>query len=65
MGQDQPKYGGYDRALGQGEFVDDLRPDGLLHGALRFSEHARSRIESIDTTTARAMPIRGRLAWAI
>jgi len=56
VGQDQPKYGGLDRALGQGEFVDDLRLDGLLHGALRFSEHARCLIENIDTTAARAMP---------
>ena len=33
-------------------YVDDIRPDGLLHGALRLTDHARADVKSIDSTAA-------------
>ncbi len=56
IGVSSPKYGAYDRALGEKPFVDDLRFEGLLHGALKFSDHPRARVLSIDTSRAAAAP---------
>ncbi|MGH7265291.1 MAG: molybdopterin cofactor-binding domain-containing protein, partial [Candidatus Rokuibacteriota bacterium] len=41
---------------GQGCFVDDIDPPGVLHGAGLRSPHAHARIRSIDTARARALP---------
>ena len=43
-------------ALGERDFVADLSRPGLLHGAVRMSDHARAKIVRIDTTKALAMP---------
>ena len=43
---------------GRGRYVDDLPLDGVLHGAFVRSAVARGRITRIDTTAARALPIR-------
>ncbi len=56
VGVDVPKYRGRERALGEAPFVDDLRCDGQLHGALRFSPHPRARIRSLDLAAAEAVP---------
>jgi xanthine dehydrogenase molybdenum-binding subunit len=37
-------------------YVADLRREGLLHGVVLLSPHARARVESIDTRAASAMP---------
>jgi aerobic carbon-monoxide dehydrogenase large subunit len=37
---------------GRGQYVDDLRPDGLLHAAILRSAVAHGRIRSIDTSAA-------------
>ena len=50
-----PKYDALNRALGQSPFVDDLRFAGMLHGALKFSDHPRARVLSIDTSEAQAL----------
>ena len=49
------KYEARELALGDRSYVDDLRPEGLLHAALHLSEHARADIVSIDTTAAEAI----------
>jgi len=41
---------------GQGSFVDDRRIAGLLHVALRRSDHARARVTAIDIGDAADMP---------
>ena len=46
------KYDAYNKALGTSPFVDDLWFDGMLHGALKFSDHPRARILRIDTEPA-------------
>ncbi len=56
VGRDLPKYRAHDRARGAVAFVDDLRVPGLLHGALRFSDHPRARITRLDTARAAVMP---------
>jgi carbon-monoxide dehydrogenase large subunit len=47
-----------DRALltGQGRYVDDMAPDGLLHCAFVRSPLAHARIRSVDMAAARAVP---------
>jgi xanthine dehydrogenase molybdenum-binding subunit len=55
VGKRGAKYLAADLALGDRGYVDDLRRDGLLHGALVFTEHARADITAIDTTPAEAM----------
>ncbi len=50
------KYEGRDLSVGRRPFIDDMVPEGLLHGALRLSDHARADIVAIDTSSARAEP---------
>jgi carbon-monoxide dehydrogenase large subunit len=40
---------------GRGNYVDDLRVDGMLHAAIVRSPHAHAKIVSIDVTAARAL----------
>lgn len=56
IGVNSPKFGAVERALGTKPFVDDLRPEGMLHGALRFSDHPRAVVMSIDTSEAEKAP---------
>jgi carbon-monoxide dehydrogenase large subunit len=41
---------------GRGRYVDDLRPEGLLHAAIFRSSVAHGLIRSLDVTAARALP---------
>ncbi len=41
---------------GRGTFVDDIDLPEMLHAAVLRSTHARARIQSLDTTAARALP---------
>src|SRR5256885_7716025 len=41
---------------GQGRFVADVAPEGLLHVAILPSQHPAARIVSIDASAALAMP---------
>ena len=50
------KYEGQALTLGDRGFIDDMEPEGCLHGAVVLSEHARADIEAIDPTAALAMP---------
>jgi selenium-dependent xanthine dehydrogenase len=52
IGQSLTKYEAYETAIGKRLFVNDMKMDGMLHGALRFSDHPRARIISIDTDAA-------------
>jgi selenium-dependent xanthine dehydrogenase len=53
IGVSSPKFKAVERALGSKPFVDDLRFDGMLHGALKFSDHPRAKVLSIDVSRAR------------
>jgi xanthine dehydrogenase molybdenum-binding subunit len=56
IGARAPRYEGAELALGDRPFVADLVEPGMLHGALRFSEHPRARVLRIDTSRAEAYP---------
>ena len=49
---------GEDEALitGKGQYVDDIRLAGTLHGAFLRSPHAHAVIKSIDKSAAEKMP---------
>ena len=52
IGTSQPKYQGRALVLGQHRYTDDVRMDGMKYGALKFSDHPRARVRSIDTLLA-------------
>jgi selenium-dependent xanthine dehydrogenase len=56
IGVSSPKYRAFERAIGRKPFIDDLRFDGMVHGALRFSDHPRARVLSIDMSKAGKAP---------
>ncbi len=56
VGTRLPKYKAQDLVLGFHKYVDDMKLEGMLHGALRFSDHPRARVLSIDTSEAERAP---------
>ncbi len=48
------KYEAAALTLGDRDYVDDIRVPGMLHAALRLTDHARAEITGIDTTAALA-----------
>jgi selenium-dependent xanthine dehydrogenase len=52
IGQPLTKYEAYEMATGKRLFVNDLKFEGMLHGALRFSDHPRARVISINAEAA-------------
>ncbi|HSL64108.1 MAG TPA: molybdopterin cofactor-binding domain-containing protein, partial [Gaiellaceae bacterium] len=56
VGARAARYDGVELALGDKPFVGDLVAPGMLHGALRFSDHPRARVVRIDTSRATAHP---------
>ena len=41
---------------GRGNYVDDIKLPGMLHGDFHRSSHAHARIVKIDTSKAKALP---------
>lgn len=56
VGRSVARYRARETTLAGRPFVDDLAPEGLLHGALVLSADARARVLRIDTSRARALP---------
>ncbi len=56
LGQDVPRLEDAKLIRGQGRFVDDIAPPGLLHAAFLRSPHAHAAITAIDTSQALALP---------
>ncbi len=52
VGQSLEKYQAYETAIGKRLFVNDMVFDRMLHAALRFSDHPRAMVISIDTSEA-------------
>lgn len=46
----------YQAALGNQPFVCDIREEGMLHAALRLSDHPRAKVLHIDATAAEKLP---------
>jgi len=55
VGSGGTKYEAEVLAAGARPFIDDMQVDGLLHGALKLSDHARADILEIKTKTALSM----------
>jgi CO/xanthine dehydrogenase Mo-binding subunit/aerobic-type carbon monoxide dehydrogenase small subunit (CoxS/CutS family) len=56
IGDSPSRYRGFEQALGERPFVDDMRVPGMLHGGLVLSEHPRAIVNAIDSSAALAMP---------
>lgn len=50
------KYEAAELALGDRGYVDDITVPGMLHAALRLTDHARADVVAIDTAAALAAP---------
>lgn len=53
IGHSFPKVEGYEKALGTGPYINDMKLDGMCYGALKFSEHPRAVVRRIDVSGAR------------
>lgn len=56
VGEDVVRVDAVEKALGSGEYVDDIEIDGMVYGRNVFTAHARATIVSLDIEEARAMP---------
>ena len=52
IGYSYPKVEGYEKALGTGPYIDDMRLKGMCYGVLKFSEHPRAVVQRIDVSGA-------------
>jgi selenium-dependent xanthine dehydrogenase len=56
LGSRAPRYEAAELALGMKPYLNDMAVPGMLHGALRFSDHPRAVVKRIDVSKALAMP---------
>ncbi len=56
VGGKHPKYDADKLVLGQSPYVADMKLPEMLHGALKFSDHPRSKVLSIDISKAEKHP---------
>ena len=56
VGTRHPKYQAREAVLGQRIFVADMREPQMLFGAMRFSDHPRALVKSIDISEAQKQP---------
>ncbi|MEE8170754.1 MAG: 2Fe-2S iron-sulfur cluster-binding protein, partial [Phycisphaerae bacterium] len=56
VGTRLPRYRGHEFVLGDFKYIDDIKVDGSLYAAMRFSDHPRALVRSIDPAPAMAMP---------
>ena len=52
VGVDHLKYDAYGTAIGERKFTDDIFMEGMLYGALKFSQYPRAIVKQIDTSKA-------------
>ena len=50
------KHEASELALGDRDYIDDMRLPGMLHAALVFTQHARAEVLSIDISKAKSRP---------
>ena len=56
IGTSGTRYEGVELALGDKDYIDDIRLDGMLHAAVHLASHARATVVRIDTAAAEAAP---------
>ena len=52
VGESLPKYDSLRLATGEAPYVADLKFEGMVHGALKFSNHPRAKVLKINTSFA-------------
>ena len=55
IGTSLPKFEGGDLTLGERRYIGDMKVPGMLHGAVRLSDHPRALVKRIDVARARAL----------
>ena len=55
VGSNLARYRGLDLVLGERDYTDDLRFEGMVHGVVVLSEHPRALVRRIDTSDAAAV----------
>jgi aldehyde oxidoreductase len=55
IGTSGVKYEALDLAIGRRDYIDDMRTEGMLHGALVLAQHARAAVLAIDSDAALAI----------
>jgi len=55
VGKSHPKYNADKMVLGFSPYVADIKLDGMLYGALKFSDHPRAKVVSINYEKAAAV----------
>lgn len=56
IGKEIPRPDAGDKATGKALYIHDLSRPGMLHGKVKFSEHAHAKILNIDTSKAEKLP---------
>lgn len=56
IGKEISRPDGPDKAAGKAHYIHDLQRPGMLHGKIKFSDHAHARIKHIDTSKAENLP---------
>ena len=56
MGKPLNRLDGIAKSTGSAKYPTDLRPDGMLFGALLTSPHAHAKVKSVDTSAAEKLP---------
>jgi selenium-dependent xanthine dehydrogenase len=56
IGKSLPKYKGLETALGKRHFINDMQLEGMLHAALRYSDHPKAKVISINKYEAEKLP---------
>ncbi len=56
IGKKHPKYDADKLVIGQSPYVADMKFKGMLYGALKFSDHPRAKVLSINITEAENHP---------
>ena len=56
IGTSITRVDGLAKASGRAKYPSDVRPEGLLFGAILYSPHAHAKVTSIDLERAKAMP---------
>ena len=56
IGARGPKYEAQALALGDRDYIDDMRVPGMLHAAVHLTSHARAVVRDISSSAARAAP---------
>lgn len=56
VGERHPRYQANRAVLGVRPYIDDMRIEGMLHSALKWSEHPRAKVLAIHTEAAEKVP---------